>query len=457
MVSNQHFEPLRILLLTGEFYPDEIGGIPISMYQFYQQFCNYGQKFSVFKYKINEGPSNHLTKILKCFTTRGELKIFTPETKDPVIYSNIKLFQSIKTLKFILKYAIRHFFIVFSWRESIRQKIYHYIKYFNKSMMFYPFLKDFLERNKIDLLLNCSVETGMAVLGYYFRDVKNIPFISFAHGLDFIHGRIERDPAKLMLDAVITRTKYTRKLLLETYQYPPQNVFVVPDGVVASSFEGTPPRNEARKILGFDENTFLVTTVCRLVFLKGVDLTIKAINHLRNKNPNLKINFYIIGNGEQKSNLLRLIETLNLTSSVKIISGLTNQQRNLYLSASDVFCMPSREFYKIDVEGFGLSFIEANYLSVPTIGARTGGIPEAMQENISGLLAERSNYIDLAEKIEFFIKNPDERNKIAKLAHQRIINDYLWDSIYKKHLEVFRHVALNRSSLDRRNKFRILL
>ena len=70
---------------------------------------------------------------------------------------------------------------------------------------------------------------------------------------------------------------------------------------------------------------------------------------------------------------------------------------------------------KSTVEGFGIVYLEANYLKLPVIGSYSGGVPEAIKENVTGFLIEPNNINQLVENILYFIQNPNERKIMSIL------------------------------------------
>ena len=82
-------------------------------------------------------------------------------------------------------------------------------------------------------------------------------------------------------------------------------------------------------------------------------------------------------------------------------------------SLADLFVLLSREELP-DVEGFGLVFLEAAACGLPSVGGRSGGIPEAVDEGRSGWLVDPSNPHEIAATIIDLLKSPGKLERASK-------------------------------------------
>lgn len=101
-------------------------------------------------------------------------------------------------------------------------------------------------------------------------------------------------------------------------------------------------------------------------------------------------------------------------------------------SASDLFVMPSL------YEAFGQTVIEAMACGIPVVGFDTGGIPEIVEDNVSGLLAPVGDVHRLAEKIETMILDPGKRLEMGKKARQTVENTFTLRHQQEQYLRLYR-------------------
>jgi phosphatidylinositol alpha-1,6-mannosyltransferase len=187
----------------------------------------------------------------------------------------------------------------------------------------------------------------------------------------------------------------------------------------------------------FPQNQFILLSVGVLRIIKRFDLVIRALHKIKKKNPELNIKYFLIGEGEQHSYLKELSKDLKLNNEVEFLGKCNMTMRNKYYKLSDVFIMPSIST-KSNIEGFGITFIEANYYKLPVIGTRSGGIPSVIKDGVNGLLIEQNNIDELVEKILFLYFHEEIRKQMGEEGHKRVVEHYTWDKIINEYLNIFK-------------------
>lgn len=133
--------------------------------------------------------------------------------------------------------------------------------------------------------------------------------------------------------------------------------------------------------------------------------------------------------------------TLPEVKSVGHVSSTTELAR-LY-SAADVFVISSLE------EAFGQTGIEAMACGTPVVGFDTGGIPDYVRPQQTGLLAKVGDSVDLARQIAWILDRPDERERMSTLARSVAVADFHHDKLARKYIELYHAVRQNKASKDR--------
>jgi glycosyltransferase involved in cell wall biosynthesis len=108
----------------------------------------------------------------------------------------------------------------------------------------------------------------------------------------------------------------------------------------------------------------------------------------------------------------------------------------MYLRASDIFVCNS------NVECFPLSILEAMYIGVPVISTNIYGIPEIIENNISGLLYDLENYDLCKTNVIKLINDLEIYNKIIKNAYQKILSSFTIDIMFNNYLEQFMSIDM---------------
>jgi len=148
-----------------------------------------------------------------------------------------------------------------------------------------------------------------------------------------------------------------------------------------------------------------IITIGRLAKEKGHIILIRAFAKLKVKDWTL----HIIGDGPERINLEQEIALLGISERV-IFYGHLRDFGNI-IGESEIFVLPS--FY----EGFPNSLIEAMSVPLACISSDcTAGPSDIIEDGINGILFETGNTESLAESIEYLIRNPDLRIKLAKEA-----------------------------------------
>lgn len=168
-----------------------------------------------------------------------------------------------------------------------------------------------------------------------------------------------------------------------------------------------------RSEFGIKNETFLIGIVAILRGAKRHKDLIDAVKKLSEK---YDVKLVIAGEGPQWDNLQAKIKETGLEDRV-IMTGFRSDTVNI-LSALDLFVLPS------NMEALGTALLEAQSCGVPVIGSLVGGIPEALEENGSGLLFEAENVEDLREKIERFITDKEFCEKAGKRAREFVVEKF---------------------------------
>ena len=212
--------------------------------------------------------------------------------------------------------------------------------------------------------------------------------------------------------------------LLHKQDIPTDQTHVVPNGTDPNRFR---PRDDTplRQRLGLSDRPLLLT-VGRLVRRKGIDTVLRTLPALVESCPDLA--YVVVGSGPDQSRLERLADRLGIHDRVRFVGEVDHDRLPLYYSAADLFVMPAREDPP-DVEGFGLVFLEANACGTPVIGARTGGIPDAISDGETGLLVPPNAPDALAEAATRVLTTPVLADTLGRQGRHRAVNEASWDHI----------------------------
>lgn len=216
----------------------------------------------------------------------------------------------------------------------------------------------------------------------------------------------------------------------------------VPSEAMTVVHNGTDPQQFApfdasvlRETLGVAERK-VVLTVCRLVPRKGVDLVIRALPRVIETVP--EVVYLIVGAGPDEDRLRALVQDRGVGDSVRFLGKIDQDALPEHYNAADLFVMPAR-FDTPHVEGFGIVYLEANACGLPVIGGRSGGVPDAVLENETGLLVDPDDPAGLADAMIDLLTQPELAERFGEQGRNRVVEEASWKRIsHRLYLEMER-------------------
>lgn len=145
--------------------------------------------------------------------------------------------------------------------------------------------------------------------------------------------------------------------------------------------------------------------------LKGVHHLVNAFGRIAQEFPSAQL--AIIGKNENKPYVVALskqIETLGLKARVRIMGAIPQSELAFWMANSSVLVLPSLS------EGLGRVIIEAMASGTPVIGTHVGGIPDMIEDGVTGFLVPPGDETSLAEKIRWVLEQPAETQTMGKRA-----------------------------------------
>lgn len=163
-----------------------------------------------------------------------------------------------------------------------------------------------------------------------------------------------------------------------------------------------------RQKLGIAPDKLVVGILARLHPVKGHQYFLEAADRIRHSCPN--VHFLIVGSGLGKEQVLAQVERLNLQDQVTL-TGFVDDIVGIY-DLLDVLVISSLS------EGFGLTAVEAMAMQVPVVATNVGGLPEVIQDGVSGYLVPPANGPALAGKVLRLLSDNQLAQTIASSAFE---------------------------------------
>jgi len=273
-------------------------------------------------------------------------------------------------------------------------------------------------------------------LGLWLRHWFNVPFVVYAHGNEILAAMRDQWPkprqALLEADRILANSEYTARLV-EQAGVDAEKIVFIGLGCDSDQFRPLAINVELRrKLLGRSrDGDRVILTVGRLVPRKGYDMVIRALVRVRRSIPN--VTYLIIGDGPYQTELEKLALEMGVRDRVHFAGRVAGRELAEVYALCDVYAMPSRDRSEdCDVEGFGLVFLEANACGKPVVGGRSGGIPEAVADGVTGLLVNPEDPTELADAIARILSDRELAERLGQQGRARIVRDFSWRRITRR-------------------------
>ncbi|KJX75423.1 GDP-mannose-dependent alpha-(1-6)-phosphatidylinositol monomannoside mannosyltransferase [Mycobacterium lepromatosis] len=237
-------------------------------------------------------------------------------------------------------------------------------------------------------------------------------------------------------DVVTFVSRYTRSRV--TAAFGPRAVLeYLPPGVDADRFRPDPAsRAELRDRYRLGERP---TVVClaRLVPRKGQDMLIRALPSIRQRADGAAL--MIVGGGPYLGTLRKLAQRCGVADHVIFAGGVAAVELPAHHALADVFAMPCRtRGGGMDVEGLGIAFLEASATGVPVIAGKSGGAPEAVQHNKTGLVVDGRSVNMVADAVTELLTDRDRAAAMGAAGRHWVTTEWRWDTLAARLADLLR-------------------
>ena len=158
--------------------------------------------------------------------------------------------------------------------------------------------------------------------------------------------------------------------------------------------------------------------VSRLHPVKGVDLTIASFFEAFGRNGEAELT--ILGDGPLRDELQQQVDRLGMTDLITLRGQVSPQEVEQSMHQADVFVQHNRRLDDGSEEALGGSILEASACGLPVIAARSGGIEEAVQQDIGGLLFESGDVDRMADGMRHLAEDPGLRRSLGEKGRAHI-------------------------------------
>ncbi len=153
---------------------------------------------------------------------------------------------------------------------------------------------------------------------------------------------------------------------------------------------------------------------------KGADLLIQALAELSKEFPDAHL--VLVGQGDDLTRLQGLARKSGEAQRVHFLTQLSRKDLAGCYARAELFALPSTG------EGFGLVFLEAMAFGKPVIGTALGGIPDIVEDGVTGILVDPENPLSLPSALRTLLSNDDLRQRMGRRAGELVRTCYGFES-----------------------------
>lgn len=172
-----------------------------------------------------------------------------------------------------------------------------------------------------------------------------------------------------------------------------------------------------------------ILSVGRLVRRKGFDRVIEALPALRRFHRDVV--YEIVGDGPDREYLIDLARSCGVADRVRFHGSINDDALRAAYERAWCFALPvRRDGY--EVEGFGLVYLEAAVVGVPSIGGRGSGAEDAILHGKTGLVVDGTDGREIGDALELMLRDRDFALMLGDAARKRALGEFSWRQVAEK-------------------------
>lgn len=187
----------------------------------------------------------------------------------------------------------------------------------------------------------------------------------------------------------------------------------------------------------FEKNCIVIGTVKKLEKIYGIDFLIKAFGIIKQKLPSTKLKLLLVGDGTQRNNLENLVAELGLKQDVVFTGAIPNEKVSVYHNMFNI------AVYLSNAESFGVSVIESSACGKPVVVSRVGGLPEVVEDGITGIIVPSQDSGAAAVAIIKLISDEAYAKKLGENGRQRVLRLYDWSKSLEKMAKAYQETNVD--------------
>ncbi len=320
-------------------------------------------------------------------------------------------------------------------KESLKQKVWRRIVPSSIKLLMGTWrdtrkLVRYFKQNPVNILhVNdagaepASIAARLAGVPHIIGTLHVLPYNSMQ---DWVSCLIEFFSIRSMHVAIAV-SEAAKKAWMQQTRVAGEHIKVVLNGMDLSAFTGEYDVAAVRQELRIPPAAYVISVPARLHPLKGHQYLFEAVSQIRSELPQIIV--LITGDGVSRESLQKMVEGLGIGSMVRFLGHRADIAR--IMAASDLVVLPSLS------ETLGLVLAEAQAAGKAVIATNIGGIPEVVENGVTGMLIPPSDSPALARAIIQLVQNPAQCQEMGKKGRERVNNVFSTQRMVVQTLEIY--------------------
>ncbi len=279
-------------------------------------------------------------------------------------------------------------------------------------------------------------------IGWALKRVYGLPYLISLRGADVPSDEVKRFARHYRLlrpfirrlwhdaDATVAVSNGLREYASETA--PDLPIEVIPNAIELSVF--TPPRQRQ------SGGPIRLLFVGRFNAFKNVEMLLETVSQLIQTGVD-NLELQLVGEGERRSNLERLVVEKGLTRYVRFLGWVDRKNLVELYRQADVFVTATTW------EGMPNTVLEAMACGLPVVGTRAAGLAELVREGVNGYLVDINDSVTMVNHIADLIENPYERQRMGKESRKISEREFAWESIAEQYEAIYRRLCAEKTEI----------
>ena len=232
-----------------------------------------------------------------------------------------------------------------------------------------------------------------------------------------------------LFDRVITISQGIAEVLLSEGM-PREKLVCVRSAVDFEAYQTGCDDSGFRQAFDLKENDLVVAMVAQLIPRKGHRIMLQAMQRLREAYPGLKL--LIFGRGPLQQELAQSIQDMGLQEQVNLV-GFYEDLPSI-LPCFDLLAHPAL------MEGLGIALLQAASAGLPVVAVNAGGMPEAVEDGVTGRLVEAGNVDALTAALEQLLSDRELRQRMGQAGREKMRREFSVETMVEGNLRVYREL-----------------